>query len=71
MFTSCSDDDLDDKSVIVSNTTETPFDKWLTSNYVEPYNIQFLWRYSHNETNMQYYNIPWQTTTRLSSWHIS
>ena len=56
MFTSCSDDDLDNKSIIVGNTTtETPFDKWLTSNYVEPYNIQFLWRYNHNETNMQYY----------------
>lgn len=59
LLTSCSDDDLDEKSVITSNeTTETPFDKWLTSNYVEPYNIQFLWRYNHNETDMNYYNVP-------------
>lgn len=70
MFTSCSDDDLDDKSVIVSNTTETPFDKWLTSNYVEPYNIQFLWRYSHNETNMQYYNIPADYNQAVELAHI-
>lgn len=71
MFTSCSDDDLDNKSVIVgNNTTETPFDKWLTSNYVEPYNIQFLWRYNHNETNLQYYNIPADYNQAVELAHI-
>lgn len=58
-LTSCSDDDLDDKSVISESTTaETPFDKWIESNFVEPYNIQFIWRYDHNETDMNYYNVP-------------
>lgn len=71
MFTSCSDDDLDNKSIIVGNTTtETPFDKWLTSNYVEPYNIQFLWRYNHNETDMQYYNIPADYNQAVELAHI-
>lgn len=58
-LTSCSDDDLDKQSVIVTSETEqTQFDKWLEANYVNPYNIQFKYRYEHNESDMNYYNVP-------------
>ena len=59
MLSSCSDDDLSDKSVIVTSETEqTQFDKWLEANFVNPYNIQFKYRYEHNESDMNYYNVP-------------
>lgn len=56
---SCSEDDLNSVSVIKKSNVElNDFDKWLQNNYVEPYNIQFLYRYNHNETDMNYYNVP-------------
>lgn len=56
---SCSDDDLDSTSVITtSETVKNEFDIWLESNYVNPYNIQFKYRYEDNETDMNYYNVP-------------
>ena len=52
---SCSEDDLNSVSVIKKSNVElNDFDKWLQNNYVEPYNIQFLYRYNHNETDMNY-----------------
>ena len=43
---SCSEDDLSGTSVIKpEQTTETPLDAWLYKNYIEPYNIEFRYRY--------------------------
>jgi substrate import-associated zinc metallohydrolase lipoprotein len=59
LCSACSDDDLDDTSVIVTSETEqTEFDKWLQVNFVAPYNIQFVYRYVDNETDMNYYQVP-------------
>lgn len=58
-LSSCSEDKLDEQSVIVDSSTEqTEFDKWIKANLTDPYNIQFLYRYDHNETDMNYYNVP-------------
>lgn len=58
-FGSCSEDKLEAESVIVdSNVKQTEFDKWIKVNLTDPYNIQFVYRYDHNETDMNYYNVP-------------
>ena len=58
-LTSCSEDSLDDHSIIKSSQTEdNAFDKWLTANYINPYNIRFEYRYDDNETDMDYFNVP-------------
>ena len=34
------------------------FDKWLEVNYMQPYNIDFKYRYEMNESDMNYFTIP-------------
>lgn len=60
IFTACSDDELSDQSIINVPTSQqtTQFDKWLTANYVETYNIDFKYRYDDIEADMNYYTIP-------------
>lgn len=56
---SCSDDDPDSTSIITTTqTSQNDFDRWLQANLVNPYNIQFVYRYNDNETDMNYYNVP-------------
>lgn len=57
---SCLDEDiLDPNSVItVPQVDQNDFDRWLEANYVNPYNIEFTYRYENNETNLSYYTIP-------------
>ncbi len=53
------DDDLSSTSVIRESTTEeNDFDRWLQRNYVEPYNIQFKYRFEDIESDMSYYLTP-------------
>ncbi len=70
-MTSCSDDDISSESVIVVQQTEaTEFDKWLDANFVAPYNIQFVYRYEDNETDMAYYNVPADYNQAVKLAHI-
>lgn len=47
------------ESVISVDTQEqNDFDKWLEAYFVNPYNIEFKYRYENNETNLNYYSIP-------------
>lgn len=59
-FSACSDDDeLSSTSVVREATTEeNDFDRWLTRNYVEPYNILFKYRFEDIESSMDYYLTP-------------
>lgn len=58
-FSSCSQEELDSKSVITMDEMEpNEFDKWLEANYVNPYNILFKYRYEMNESDFSYYTIP-------------
>lgn len=61
-FCSCSEDDLDSKSIFDDTTTaeKTEFDNWLSENYVKPYNISFQYRYIDRESNLAYDVIPAQ-----------
>ena len=59
LFTGCSEDKLSEESVItVQKKEQNQFDKWLQVNFVEPYNIQFKYRYEENESDFGYYTIP-------------
>lgn len=50
---------LDPNSVIVVDSKQqNDFDKWLEAYFVNPYNIEFKYRYENNETNLNYYTIP-------------
>lgn len=54
-FVGCSDDDLDSKSVFDGATVErSDFDNWLLKNYVEPYNISMIYRYSDKDADQNY-----------------
>ena len=59
-LTACDDDELSSTSLISTPTTEqtTQLDKWLTANYIETYNIDFKYRYSDIEADMDYYTVP-------------
>lgn len=55
----CSDDDVNEKSIIVDSVQEpNEFDKWLRSNYLYPYNIEFKYRMEDIESDMDYNLIP-------------
>lgn len=70
-LSSCSEDKLSEESVIKPEVTSlTPFDKWLQVNYVQPYNIDFMWRYDDKETDMNYYNIPSDYNAAIKLAHI-
>lgn len=58
-LTACSEDKLDEKSVISNPTTpQNQFDKWLQANYLEPYNIEFIYRHVDNELDRNYVHVP-------------
>ena len=49
----CSSEDLDPKSVFDDSVSmpENDFDRWLKTNYVDEYNIQFKYRFEFNESD--------------------
>ncbi len=68
---SCSEDKLSSESVIVADKVEeTPFDKWLKVNIVTPYNIEFKYRYSYNESDKSYYTVPANYEEAIQLVHI-
>ena len=59
-LSSCSDDEPVAESVFdnVSVAEKNEFDNWLEVNYRQPYNIDFKYRYSDNESDRAYNVIP-------------
>jgi len=59
-FTACSEDSLDSNSIFdnKSSVVENEFDKWLQKNYVEPYNIEFKYRFEYKESDPKYNLAP-------------
>ena len=60
LFGACSEDELDSKSIFSDESVveANDFDKWLEKNYVEPYNIQFKYRFEYNESDKSYNLAP-------------
>ena len=66
-FVGCSDDDLDSKSVFDGVTVErSDFDNWLLKNYVEPYNINMIYRYSDKDADQNYNVTPAKAENALA-----
>ena len=58
-FIACEERPLDkDSQVIDSKTEQNDFDKWLSRNYVDAYNIDFKYRMEMNESQMSYWLVP-------------
>ena len=55
-LSSCDDEDLSDVSVFedVAKESKNAFDIWLEDNYRKPYNIDFKYRYSDKEADLNY-----------------
>ena len=66
-FVGCSDDDLDSKSIFERDPVErSPFDNWLLKNYVEPYNINMIYRYSDKDADQNYNVTPAKAENALA-----
>ncbi|WP_293956861.1 MULTISPECIES: zinc-binding metallopeptidase [unclassified Sphingobacterium] len=70
MFSGCNKEDkLDSKSVFVdSEIPKNALDNYLYNNYTKPYNVQILYKYNDNESNMTYRLVPapYDASIRLS-----
>ena len=50
---------LSEESVIKDSTVEmNDFDRWLEANFLRPYNIEFKYRYSLNESDLGFVTVP-------------
>lgn len=56
---SCSEDKLSDTSIVKpSINAENDFDKWLKNNYLNPYNIDFKYKFEDIESDMTHELVP-------------
>ncbi len=70
-LTSCDKDEIKSESVItVDSYKQNAFDKWLEANYINPYNIDFKYRYEEIESDMNYYTIPAQLEDAIIMAHL-
>ena len=69
---SCEQDNPDrEHSIIVVNKKDrTPFDDWLDTYFVHPYNIQFKYRYQMDESTLSYTSIPADYHAAIMMAHI-
>lgn len=55
----CSEDDLDSKSVINEfNYPKNELDIWLDKNFIDPYNVEVMYRMNDLESNFEYTVVP-------------
>lgn len=71
-FTGCSDDEPDASISVINtgNTERNDFDKWLTQNFNEPYNIDFKYRYEDIEGDFNYYLVPARYEDAITMAHL-
>ena len=56
---SCQEKPLDpDSQILDSKVEQNDFDRWLVTNYIEPYNIMFKYRMEKNESDFNYWLVP-------------
>ena len=58
LLSSCRKDELGDSIFDTSSPSRTKFDIWLLENYTNEYNIEFLYKFSDNESDRTYNLIP-------------
>ena len=68
---SCEKDEIKSDSVItVDSYKQNAFDKWLEANFVNPYNIDFKYRYEEIESDLNYYTVPAQMEYSIIMAHL-
>ena len=67
---SCKEDVPSSKSILVADEELNDFDRWLEVNYVLPYNVEFKYRYTVNESNTEYYSYPTTMENAIILAHI-
>ena len=72
LLTACGNDDaIQSESVItVDNYTPNDFDRWLEANYVNPYNIDFKYRYEEIESDLDYVTVPAPMEAAIQMAHL-
>ena len=70
-LTSCDKDEIKSESIItVDNYQQNDFDKWLEAYYVNPYNINFKYRYEEIESDYNYYTVPADMDAAIMMAHL-
>ena len=55
----CTTDEINSDSIFKNKeTVQTDFDKWLTKNFTDPYNVQFNYRYIDKLSDNRYNVVP-------------
>jgi len=58
-FASCQQETLSEESVIKDSSVEmNDFDRWLEANFLRPYNIEFKYRFTLDESDKGFWNTP-------------
>lgn len=64
---SCDNDDPSSESIFKNEEkTETEFDKWINTNFVEPYNIKLYYLYNDKLSDNSYNVVPANTTNSMA-----
>lgn len=59
VLSSCGGDDLSPQTIFDNEASaSTVFDQWIKTNYTDPYNIRFIYRYTDYETDNSYNVVP-------------
>lgn len=71
-FSACDSDDPDTSISVITdgNTEKNDFDRWLTANFNEPYNIDFKYRYEDIEGDFDYYLVPARYEDAITMAHL-
>ncbi len=68
---SCEKDEIKSESVITADSyKQNAFDKWLEANFINPYNIDFKYRYEEIESDLNYYTVPAQMENSIIMAHL-
>ena len=68
---SCDKDEIKSESVITADSIkQNEFDKWLEANFINPYNIDFKYRYEEIESDYNYYTVPAQMENSIIMAHL-
>jgi len=62
--------DPDNSVIIVDKVQMNDFDRWLEANFLNPYNIEFKYRYEQNESNLSYWTTPADMNNSIKMAHL-
>ena len=72
LASSCQQDNPDTSYSVIQESIQqqNDFDKWLEANYVNPYNIDFKYRYEMKESDVNYFTVPADMNNSIIMAHL-